>query len=109
MLCEFRKRLVQGGTEQILLDALLALCKERGWLKARERQRTDSTHVLAKIRAMNRLMCAGEAMRLVLNSLAVAAPKWLLSHSEVEWVERYGHRIAQESFAQKSSRSPGTG
>ncbi len=30
---------------------------------ARQRQRTDSTHVLAKIRAINRLMCVGEAMR----------------------------------------------
>ena len=59
VLCEFRKRLVQGKAEHLLLDALLALCKERGWLKARERQRTDSTHVLAKIRAINRHMCVG--------------------------------------------------
>ncbi len=68
VLCEFRKRLVQGGAEHLLLDTLLALCKERGWLKTHERQRTDSTHVLAKIRAMNRLMCVGEAMRFALNS-----------------------------------------
>ena len=95
VLCEFRKRLVQGGAEQLLFDALLALCKERGWLKARERQRTDSTHVLAKIRAINRHMCVGEAMRFALNSLAVVAPDWLLQHSEAEWVERYGHRIEE--------------
>src|SRR6266516_8110024 len=37
VLCEFRLRLVQAGAEQLLLDTLLALCKERGWLKARER------------------------------------------------------------------------
>lgn len=95
VLCEFRKRLVQGGAEYLLLDALLALCKERGWLKARERQRTDSTHVLAKIRAINRHMCVGEAMRFVLNSLAVVAPEWFLAHSDAEWVERYGHRIEE--------------
>jgi transposase len=29
-LCEFRQRLMQGGAEHLLLDALLALCKERG-------------------------------------------------------------------------------
>lgn len=98
VLCEFRKRLVQGGAEQLLLDALLALCKERGWLKTRERQRTDSTHVLAKIRAINRLMCVGEAMRFALNSLAVVAPAWLLEHSDGEWVERYGHRIEESRF-----------
>jgi transposase len=90
-----RKRLVQGGGEQLLLDALLALCKQRGWLKAQERQRTDSTHVLAKIRAMNRLMCVGEALRFVLTSLAVVVPDWLLEQSDAEWVERYGQRIEE--------------
>src|SRR5256885_2563839 len=101
VLCEFRARLVAGGAEQLLLDALLALCKERGWLKTRERQRTDSTHVLAKIRAINRLMCVGEAMRFALNSLAVVAPDWLLAHCDAEWIERYGHRI-EESRLPKS-------
>ncbi len=95
VLCEFRKRLVEGSAEHLLLDTLLNVCKERGWLKARERQRTDSTHVLAKIRAINRLMCVGEAMRFVLNSLAVVAPEWLLQQSEAEWVERYGRRIEE--------------
>src|SRR5260370_8583159 len=45
ILSDFRKRLVEGQAEQLLLDAMLALFKERGWLKARQRQRTDSTHV----------------------------------------------------------------
>jgi transposase len=101
VLTEFRKRLVEGNAERLLFDALLDMCQQRGWLKARERQRTDSTHVLAKIRAINRLMCVGEAMRLALNSLAVVAPDWLLSWSDAEWVERYGHRI-EESRLPKS-------
>src|SRR5215831_2732745 len=46
VLCEFRKRLVQAGAEQLLLDTMLTLFKEQGWLKARGRQRTASTHVL---------------------------------------------------------------
>ena len=68
ILSDFRKRLVNGGAEELVLDALLTLFKERGWLKERQRQRTDSTHVLAKVRAINRLMCVGEAMRFALNS-----------------------------------------
>ena len=92
---------MQGGAEQLLLDALLALCKERGWFKARERQRTDSTHILAKVRAMNRHMCVGEAIRFALNSKAVVAPDWLLVHGDAEWVERSGHRI-EESRLPKS-------
>lgn len=101
VLCEFRKRLVEGSAEPMLFDTLLDVCKQRGWLKARERQRTDSTHVLAKIRAINRLMCVGEAMRFALNSLAVVAPDWLLSEVDAQWVERYGHRI-EESRLPKS-------
>ena len=49
VLCEFRKRLVQGGAEQLLLDAMLAIFKERVWLKERQQQRSDSTHVQAKV------------------------------------------------------------
>src|SRR5712692_9377608 len=95
ILSDFRKRLVQGGAEQLLLEALLTLFKERGWLKERQQQRTDSTHILAKIRAINRLICVGEAMRFALNSLAIVASDWLLEHSDREWLDRYGHRIEE--------------
>src|SRR5258708_21791712 len=98
VLCEFRKRLVEGGAEHVLIDAMLTIFKERGWLKSRQRQRTDSTHVLAKVRAMNRLMCVGEAMRFALNSLTIVAGEWLLERSDVEWVHRYGHRIEEGRF-----------
>jgi transposase len=100
ILSDFRKRLVEGGAEQVLLDAMLAVFKEQGWLKQRQRQRTDSTHVLAKVRAINRLMCVGEAMRFALNSLAIVAGEWLLAHSDPEWVDRYGHRIEEARLPQ---------
>jgi len=45
VLCEFRARLIAGGAEQLLLDNLLEQCQNRGWLKARGKQRTDSTQV----------------------------------------------------------------
>src|SRR6266705_3365576 len=100
VLSDFRKRLVEGGAEQVLLDAMLALFKQQGWLKQRQRQRTDSTHVLAKVRAINRLMCVGEAMRFALNSLAIVAGEWLVAHSEEHWLHRYGHRIEEGRFPQ---------
>jgi transposase len=95
ILSDFRQRLLERGAEQLLLEAMLAVCKEQGWLKERQRQRTDSTHVLAKVRAINRLMCVGEAMRFALNSLTIVAGEWLLAHSEPERLERYGHRIEE--------------
>lgn len=93
VLSEFRTRVVAGAAEQRLLDALLAKCRERQWLKARGRQRTDSTHVLARVRAVNRLECVGETLRHTLNSLAVVAPEWLRMQCQVEWGERYGQRV----------------
>jgi transposase len=77
VLSEFRTRLVAGHAEQLLLDTLLARVRERGLLKPRGRQRTDSTHVLAAIRVLNRLQRVGETLRYALNSLAVVAPDWL--------------------------------
>src|SRR3954462_10629116 len=55
VLCEFRSRLLAGSAEERLLHKLLDACQARGLLKARGRQRTDSTHVLASIRVLNRL------------------------------------------------------
>jgi transposase len=45
VLSEFRTRLVQGGAEELLLEALLTVFKEQGWLKEHQKQRTDSAHV----------------------------------------------------------------
>src|SRR6266508_4212223 len=71
VLSEFRARLVEGGLEQRLLDALLTLCRARGWLKAGAGgRRTDSTHVLAAVRAVQRVGCARQALRPALNTLA---------------------------------------
>jgi transposase len=96
VLSEFRSRLVEGHAEQRLLDLLLEQCREGGWLKAHGRQRTDSTHVLAKIRALNRTLCVAQTMVYVLNVLSEVAPDWVRVHVPVEWVERYGERLEHE-------------
>ena len=93
VLSEFRARLVAGGAEQLLLDTLLTQFQDLGLLKARGRQRTDSTHVLAAVRVLNRLERVGETMRAALNSLAVVAPDWLQAWAPTEWYLRYGTRI----------------
>lgn len=95
VLAEFRQRLLAGKQEQRLFDLLLARLRERGYVKARGRQRSDSTHVLAKIRSLNRIEGVGETFRATLNALAVAAPEWLALHLHEEWVERYEHRVEE--------------
>jgi transposase len=93
VLCEFRARLVEGAAEHQLLDQLLERFKTKGWLKARGKQRTDATNVLAAIRWVSRLVCVGETMRHALNRLAIDAPDWLRLQLLPEWKERYGHRL----------------
>jgi transposase len=100
VLSEFRSRLVAGKAEQRLLDLLLERCQEKGWLKARGRQRTDSTHVLAKIRALNRVLCVAQTMVYVLNVLSEVAPEWVRAYVPVAWVERYGERLEHERLPQ---------
>src|SRR5262249_7443943 len=85
VLSEFRARLASGQAEKMLLDKLLKQLSEIGLLKARTSQRTDSTHVLAAVRELNRLEQVGETLRATLNALAVAAPEWLAEHSPSIW------------------------
>src|SRR5262245_10662173 len=88
LLSEFRTRLVTGEAEQLLLDTLLTLAQTQGLLKVRGRQRTDSTHVVAAIRVLNRLERVGETLRAALNSLAIVAPAWVQALAPPEWYER---------------------
>lgn len=92
VLSEFRQRLVSGSVEHLLLDTLLTQLQQRGLLKARGKQRTDSTHIFAAVRTLNRLELLIETVRYALNQLAGVAPDWLLPRIQPAWVERYGHR-----------------
>jgi transposase len=93
VLSQFRSRLVahdlQGMAFEMLLDRLVAL----GLVKARGRQRTDDTHVVAAVRDLNRLEMVGETLRAALEALAAAAPQWLAGHIDAEVIKRYGARI----------------
>jgi len=93
VLCEFRARLLAGSAEERLLHKLLDACQARGLLKARGRQRTDATHVLASIRVLNRLELLGETLRAALNEIAAVAPDWLRAAAPRAWYERYARRV----------------
>jgi len=93
VLCEFRGRLLQHGATERLLAHLLDAAREGGLLKARGRQRTDSTHVLAAVRTLNRLELVGETLRAALNAIAVAAPDWLRAIAPADWHDRYDRRV----------------
>ncbi len=93
VLSEFRGRLVAGGAEEQLLATLLVAYRDQQLLKGHGRQRTDSTHVLGAVRALNRIECVATTLRAALNALAVAAPDWLRPHRDPAWVERYARTV----------------
>jgi transposase len=93
ILSGFRGRLLAGGGEALLFDRILDRLKVHGLLKGKRQQRTDSTHVLAAVRELNRLECVGETLRRVLDDLARVGPDWLLDQISPDWFDRYGARF----------------
>jgi hypothetical protein len=90
--------LIKGGAEELLLDKLLVYCRALDLVKARGQQRTDSTHVVAAVRLLNRFELVGEVMRVALNELAVQAPGWLRTIAPSEWYVRYQHCSEQDGY-----------
>jgi hypothetical protein len=94
ILSGFRTRLVAHGVEEKALDLLLDVLKGKGLVAAGGKQRTDSSHVVAAVRDLNRLEPAGESVRALLEALAVAAPGWPVEAIEVPgWNKRYAARV----------------
>ncbi|MEU4164056.1 IS1182 family transposase [Actinoplanes sp. NPDC026670] len=98
VLTDFRTRLITHGIEEKVLDAVLDRCSQLGLLRAGGRQRTDSTHVLAAVRTLNRMEFVGETLRAALEVLAAAAPRWLAPLIDSGWTERYGAPVDSYRF-----------
>ncbi|MER6008128.1 hypothetical protein ABT120_57010 [Nonomuraea angiospora] len=93
VLSGFRARLVEHGQEEHIFELLVERLSGLGFLRAGGRQRTDSTHVLAAVRALNRAEFVGEVMRSALNALAACEPGWLAAWAPAAWQQRYGERV----------------
>ena len=91
VLSEFRNKVADAGLEQVALDALLGRLAAEGLVKAGGKQRTDSTHVVAAVAALNRLELAGESVRAALEALTAAHPDWVAQRICVpDFARRYG-------------------
>jgi transposase len=98
ILSDFRQRVLEAAAQDLILEPILQLCRARGWLKARGKQRTDATAVLARVRALSSLESVGESMRAALNALAEQDPDWLRAHLNPAWYDRYVHRFELARF-----------
>lgn len=98
ILGDFRSRLIRHGLEEKVLEAVLERLSAAGLLRSGGRQRTDSTHVLASVRTLNRMEFVGETLRAALEALAAAAPGWLTPLIDAGWADRYGARVDSYRF-----------
>ena len=108
VLSEFRTRLMAGAAEERLLTTMLHGFIDRGLLKSRGKQRTDSTHIVAAVRSLNRLEIVGETLHDALNALAQVAPDWLRTKSRQSGFCAMAN-LLRLSAAQGQRRTSGTG
>jgi transposase len=101
VLSEFRDRLLEHEAAERLLDTMLEQFIQAGLLSGGGKQRTDSTHVLASVRALNRLELAGRTLQAALDAIAEVEPAWLQAWVAPEWYERYGQLLTEFRLPQK--------
>ncbi|MEU6974347.1 IS1182 family transposase [Kitasatospora aureofaciens] len=105
VLCEFRARLVEGDRADALLTLMLERLKAAGLVRSGGRQRTDSTHVLACVRTLNRIECLGEALRVALEEIARTSPGLIVPLLGPGWDERYGRKVETARLLRRKNAS----
>ncbi|HEY9501958.1 MAG TPA: transposase, partial [Pyrinomonadaceae bacterium] len=92
VLVEFRTRLNENDKAVLLFDTLIDRLREAKLIRAKGKQRTDSTRVLASVLSHNRLECVWEAVHWALNTVAQVVPDWLGALAPEAWYQRYERR-----------------
>jgi len=103
VLSEFRQRLLEHTAGEQMLNTLLEHFKQAGLLKGRGTQRTDSTHVIAKVRDLNRLELVGRTLQAALDAIAEVAPQWLQAWVSPDWYTRYGQVLTTFRLPEKGA------
>jgi transposase len=104
VLTEFRGRLAVDGRADALLDTVLDRLKDAGLLRGGGRARTDSTHVIAGVRKLNRVELVGEGLRAALEEIAGISPDWIVPLLAPGWDERYGRKVETSRLIGRGSR-----
>ncbi len=103
ILTDFRQRLVDHAAQDRLLEPILRVCREQGYIRAGGKQRTDSSWVIANVRGLSSLESVGESLRAALGEIAEVAPDWLLGIISPDWFDRYVHRFELQRFPKEKS------
>ncbi|MER5402392.1 transposase [Streptomyces sp. NPDC002599] len=96
VLSEFPGRVAEGDRADRLLALVVDRLAEAGLVKRRGRIRTDSTHVLAAVRRLNRGEPVAETLRCALEELTLQGEEWLAGLVTSDWADRYGRPVRYE-------------
>ncbi|MER5600132.1 transposase [Streptomyces sp. NPDC002265] len=104
VLSEFRDRMAQDDRADRLLAVMVDHLASAGLVKRRGAVRTDSTHVLAAVRKLNRAELVTATLRAALEQWALADEQWPASLVTADWADRYGrpaiyHRLPKGKAA----------
>ncbi|WP_162870114.1 hypothetical protein [Kitasatospora cineracea] len=102
VLSEFRDRMAEGDRADGLLAVMVDRLAEAGLVKRRGRQRTDSTHVLAAVRRLDRTELVGETLRAALEELTAADEDWVSALVTDEWARRYGRPVRYDRLPKEA-------
>lgn len=91
VLSEFRKRLLEKGLQDRLFNQILDVAERAGLLKA-EKQRTDSTRIVANVRELNRVDRIREAFRAALNEALDEHAPAFASECDPHWLANYDRK-----------------
>ncbi len=70
----------------------MAYLRERGYIQARSKQRTDAAHGIGLVARLSRLELVWETIRVKVRALEGADASWLSKHLPVSFVDRYCQR-----------------
>ena len=99
-LYAFRTRLLEHGQERLVFDQLLVRMKELGLIKPKGKVRSDATHVLAVVERLSQLELVTESLRVALQAVLQAAPKWVKTALPAAFLDRYERRQSEYGLSQ---------
>ncbi len=105
VLSEFRTRLAADGRADAVLEVMLARLKEAGLVKAGGRQRTDSSHVIACVRRLNRIETCGESLRAALEEIIALSPGFVVPLLKEGRDQRYGRKVETSRLLGRANAS----
>ena len=100
-LCNFRKRLKANDKYTLIFDQLLEKIRSLGYLNKRKYQRSDSTHVLAKVCHLSRLENLTESLRLALGAIEKTDSSYYQEKLPLIYRERWEVRLNDYKMTDK--------